>query len=209
MKLNYPALALCLILGAMPLVGAQKKGSPSRDPEKGCTWSKLTDEKLGLDAWVQKCDYGFREIDFLVVGNSLSIRYSDGNGQPDPIVDVVPLRGDEKPEAGVERVFRAITPKGVAERCVMAPFKGDPKAPSGIKRYTFVPNEPYQAELDKTQNPDEVPEPPCGLYGDAPDGIQYFEAQPSSSARAVMFVRIGQDTPLFDEQTLKLTAPRK
>ncbi len=49
-----------------------------------------------------------------------------------------------------------------------------------------------------------MPDPPCGDWGDSPDGIQYFEAQPSSGARKVLFVRVGQDQPLFDERTLRL-----
>ena len=52
------------------------------------------------------------------------------------------------------------------------------------------------------QNPDEVGDPQCGDFGDSPDGIQYFEVQPG--ARKVLFVRVGQDIPLFDEQTLRL-----
>jgi len=208
MKLNYPCLALCLVLGTLPLFGAQKKGAPSREADKDCAWTKMTDEKLGLDAWVEKCDYGFRKIDFTVVGSSLAIRYSDGGGQPDPLVDVLPLEGDETPEAGIKRVFAAKTDKAVAARCELRPFKGEPKAPLGVKRYSFVPDKKYQAELDRTSSPDEVGDPPCGDLGDAPDGIQYFEAQPDSGARKVLFVRVGQDVPLFDEQTLKLLPPK-
>jgi hypothetical protein len=47
-----------------------------------------------------------------------------------------------------------------------------------------------------------VGDPPCGDYGDSPDGIQYFEVQPG--ATKVLFVRVGQDVPLFDERTLKV-----
>ena len=49
---------------------------------------------------------------------------------------------------------------------------------------------------------DQVGDPPSGDWGDAPDGIQYFEVQPG--ARSVLFVRLGQDEPLFDEKTLRL-----
>jgi hypothetical protein len=50
------------------------------------------------------------------------------------------------------------------------------------------------------ETPDgDIPEPPCGEWGDSPDGIQYFEVHPSK----IFFVRVGQDIPLFDEQTLR------
>ena len=84
---------------------------------------------------------------------------------------------------------------------VLAPYGGE-KRP-GATRYTFVPNAAYQKELDAKADPNEVGDPPCGDWGDAPDGIQYFEVQPG--ARKVLFVRAGQDEPLFDERTLRLT----
>jgi hypothetical protein len=40
------------------------------------------------------------------------------------------------------------------------------------------------------------------------DGIQYYEVHPASKARKILFVRIGQDEPLFDEKTLRLIDPR-
>ena len=65
-----------------------------------------------------------------------------------------------------------------------------------------APIEQYKKELDKKSSADEIGDPPCGDWGDAPDGIQYFEAQPG--ARKVLFVRVGQDVPLFDEKTLRV-----
>jgi hypothetical protein len=192
-----PLAALCATPGA----------APSRPAEKGCAWEKLTDQSLGLEAWVQRCDFGFRKIDLLVAGKSLSIHYSDGV-QHEPLVDVYALEGDETPAAGITRVFKAHTDAKLAARCVLAPFKGEPRAPAGVQRYSFVPDAKFAKELKKTESPDEVGEPPCGEFGDAPDGIQYFEAQPASGARAVLFVRYGQDTPLFDEQTLRLLPGR-
>lgn len=36
-----------------------------------------------------------------------------------------------------------------------------------------------------------------------PDGMQYFEV-PAGEGYSLLFVRIGQDEPLFDEQTLRV-----
>ncbi len=58
--------------------------------------------------------------------------------------------------------------------------------------------------LKAKADPDDVPDPLCGDWGDAPDSIQYWEAQPASGVAKVLFVRVGQDTPLFDEATLRL-----
>lgn len=196
-------LAATLLLARSAPGGEQP---PSRKPVEHCAWEKLADAKLGLAAWVQRCDFGFRRIDFVAQGVALAIRYSDGGGKPDPVVDVLALEPGETPEAGVKRIFSARTDAALAKRCVIAPWKQG-RTPAGRARYTFVPDAAYRKELHKTASPDEVGEPPCGPYGESPDGIQYFETQPNSGVGKVLFVRVGQDEPLFDEQTLELLPP--
>ena len=88
---------------------------------------------------------------------------------------------------------------------MIAPWR-EGKARAGVSRYTFVPNAAYAKELAKTASPDEVGDPPCGPFGAGPDGIQYFEAHDGASR--VLFVRWGQEAPLFDEQTLRLLPAR-
>jgi len=172
---------------------------PSRPPVKGCKWEKASNATRGLEAWVQHCDYGFRKIDLFIKGSSLFVHYSDG-GAPDPVVDVLPLLPNETAEAGMKRIFASHTAPKVAKRCVLAPYPGD--ARPGAKRYTFLPDHAYKKEIDAKADPNEVGDPPCGDWGDAPDGIQYFEVQ--EPARKVLFVRVGQDEPLFDEKTLRV-----
>ena len=190
-------LLLLLLFAASPAAAADH---PSRPPAKGCKWEKLSDAALGLDAWVQRCNYGSRKIDLYTKGSSLYIRYSDG-GAPDPLIDVLPLLPGETAEAGMKRIFLSHTPPKIAKRCVLAPYPGDKRA--GATRYTFLPNAAYKKELDAKSDPNEVGDPACGDWGDAPDGIQYFEVHPG--ARRVLFVRVGQDEPLFDDNTLRLT----
>jgi hypothetical protein len=202
--------SLLLLLAASMLLPVNpawaKKDAPSRAAIKGCTWEKLTNASVGLDAWAQRCDFGFRKIDLFWKGNAIMIRYSDG-GDPYPLVEVIDLNAGESIEAGIKRIFAEHTgDKALVAQCVIAAYTGE-KPPAGIKRYTFVPNAALKEQLDAKADPDDVPDPPCGDWGDAPDGIQYFEAQPASGARKVLFVRVGQDEPLFDEKTLRLLPP--
>lgn len=202
------ALLLAAALPASPALGAEP-GRPSRPPVKGCVWEKASDAGIGLEAWVQRCDFGFRKIDFLFDKGSLAIRYSDGSGKPDPLVEILDLAAGETWEKGIQRLFAERTPKAVAARCALVPFHGgNGKAPAGVKRFTFMPDSAYQKELAAKASPNEVPEPPCGDWGAAPDGIQYFEAHPGGAVRKVLFVRVGQDEPLFDEKTLTLLPAR-
>lgn len=199
-------MILSLLLGWAPSNAVRApKGEPSRPAEEGCAWEKLSDSTIGLEAWVQRCDFGFRRIDFRFSNRSLAIRYSDSGGKPEPLVDIYDLQPGETPEAGATRLFRAKTEKALAARCVLAPYEQRfNESPAGVERFTFVPDRAYDAELETKGRPDEVPEPPCGDWGEAPDGIQYWEAQPGRNARKILFVRVGQDAPLFDERTLRI-----
>ncbi|MBZ9694167.1 MULTISPECIES: hypothetical protein [unclassified Mesorhizobium] len=174
---------------------------PSRPPIDKCVWEKLADKAIGLAAWAQRCDFGFRQIHFEFVGNALAIKYSDG-GAPDPLVEMFDIQPGETAEAAMRRLFLEKTDKAVNARCVLAPYT-EGTVPAGVKRYTFSPDAAYAKELKAQADPDEVPEPPCGDWGEMPDSIQYFEV-PAGEGHKLLFVRVGQDEPLFDEQTLRV-----
>ena len=181
-------MKLLLLLSLFATVPAD---APSRPPDKGCVWEKFSNASVGLEAWVERCDYGFRKIDFVARGRSLAIRYSDG-GAPENVVDVIDRLSGESGEAAVKRIFAAHTEKSLVARCVARPFRGM-TARKDVQRFTFVLKKPVPTPEG------DVPEPPCGEWGFSADGIQYFEVHP----KKILFVRVGQDIPLFDEQTLR------
>jgi hypothetical protein len=200
------ALACTAVLVAVSLPAGARASGPSRQPVKGCAWRQISDAALGLEAWVQRCDFGSRKIDFQVAKGSLLIHWSDGGGTTEPVIDVLDLEKGETPEGGMRRIFAAHTDKKLAARCVLRRYT-EGTVPAGVKRYVFAPDAAFQKQLD-AQHSDGVPDPPCGDWGESPDGISYFEAQPASGARKVLYVRVGQDEPLFDEATLRLLPPR-
>src|SRR5437763_3549735 len=105
------------------LFAAVAAGAPSRPADKGCVWEKFSNASVGLEAWVERCDYGFRKIDFVPQGKSLAMRYSDG-GKPEPVVDVFDRLPNESGRAAVTRIFAAHTAKALAAKCVARPFRG-------------------------------------------------------------------------------------
>lgn len=196
-------LLACSIL----LATAAMADQPSRPAEKGCAWQKLSDPSLGLEAWVQRCDYGHgRKIDFVAQDHALTMRDSDSK-EPMKVVRLFDLLPGETPEQGLRRIYDAQTDKKVAKRCVLAPYKPASKR-AGVKRYEFVPDKAYQKQLDAVKQ-DGIPDPPCGELGTQPDFAQYFEVQTAGGSRKVMLIDAGQDTPLFDEETLRLLQPKK
>lgn len=194
----FASLTICAVAHA-------DEPAPSRPPIDKCVWEKLADKTIGLAAWAQRCDFGFRQIHFEFVGNALAIKYSDG-GAADPLVEVFDIKSGETAEAAVQRLLLEKTAKAVSARCVLAPYT-EGTVPAGVRRYTSSPDVAYAKELKTLANPDEVPEPPCGDWGEMPDGIQYFEV-PAGEGRKVLFVRVGQDEPLFDENTLRVLPAR-
>jgi hypothetical protein len=202
------AMPVSAIAASTP-AGTALPAAPSRAAEKGCKWEKFSDAKLGLDTWVQRCDFGKRKIDFIAGDHSLNQRYSDSSGAPELVVAVLDIDPAETPEHGIQRIFAARTEKNRAAQCVLAPFHDSGglvgAEPEGVKRYTFVANHALAKALKAKADPNDVPEPACGAWGDDPDGIQYFETQSASAAlHKVLFVRVGQDEPLFDEATLRI-----
>lgn len=123
------------------------------------------------------------------------------------MIEVFGLRDGETPEAGIQRLFTERTSRFLVSRCRLVPYAGG-KSPAGSKWFTFEPEPTYAAELKKKTDPQEIPPPSCGDWGSASDSIQYWEAQPASGAGKVLFVRVGQETPLFDERTLRLLPSR-
>jgi len=183
---------------------AAAMAAPSRPAFEGCKWELLSDKTLGLDAWVLRCDFKSRKTDFIARGKSLVMRYSDAE-KPEPVIDVVDLQPGETAEAAMTRFFRAHTDKAIASRCVLAPYASDEKPPKGVHRFTFSPNAAFAKEIEKKRlatHDDGIPDPPCGDYGETADSVEYWETQ--TGAHHVMFVRAGQDDPLFDEKTLRL-----
>ncbi|MET3898448.1 hypothetical protein ABIB57_002397 [Devosia sp. UYZn731] len=202
-KFALPTFALLALTVLLSAPAFAQTGEPSRPADDRCAWEKLSDAKVGLSAWVERCDFGDRKIDLHFDGNTVVEKYSDG-GDAEPVIQIFDLKDGETEEAGLNRIYAEHTDPATASRCVAADADYG-TVPAGVRRYSFVPNAEYAAELEKSASPDELPEPPCGDLGEWPDGIQYFEAH--DNAHKILFVIAGQDAPLFDEQTLELVSP--
>lgn len=168
--------------------------APSRPPEKGCVWETFSDASVGLEASVQRCDFGSRKVDFVAQGRSLAMRYSD-SGVRQVVIDVSDRLPDEIPEAAATRMFAAHADHEFVAKCAARPYPGI-TARKDVQRYIFVPKNRKGLIPD-----DEVGPPPCGPWGASAENIQYYEVHPTK----VFFVRVGMNVPLFDEQTLRST----
>ena len=67
--------------GAAALMISVAHAKPSRVPVKGCTWEHAADAQIGLDAWVQRCDFGDRKIDFVLTVSDFSVHRFDADAE--------------------------------------------------------------------------------------------------------------------------------
>lgn len=196
------ALALILCAGA---ARAAEPAPPSRPAEEGCVWRRMNEPGVGLALWVEKCDFGFRTVDY--VGSAkekaiFEVMHDTGVAAPDtrdPIVYLFAKRADEPIVAAIRRVSLRSVPAARRARCraVLAP---EVKLPAGKVAYKFSPDD--EAELMKNAE-GEIPEAGCGKLGVDYDSQSYFEYHPQENPRRFAFVLFGQEEhPGFDEDSL-------
>ena len=175
---------------------------PSRPAAEGCFWEHLSDAEAGLSAWVQRCDFGNYKVRFRFDGTTL-VKYTSNGSEPSIAVEVLDMNDGETAQKAMRRLYDAHTDAQTASRCAIAPYTSI-EPPAGVERYQFVADADYAAEPIENEDPNEAAGPLCGDWGSMALGAQYFEVQPQSPARKILFVRVGEHQPLFDEQTLQL-----
>lgn len=196
------AAALALLLCGAP---ARASEPASRPPDKGCSWRSLSDRKLGLGLLFEKCDFGFRKVNFEAdrkEGAVVRIVHDTAKGSKDsrePVIRVFTKASGESIADAIRRVALASTPADRAPHCRAVPAK-NAKLPEGRHAYVFAPDDEV-AILKKAEG--EIPEPPCGALGVDYDSQSYWEYHPSETTRRFAFVELGQeDHPDFDEYSL-------
>jgi hypothetical protein len=195
-----------LALAACAFLAAAAPPQASRPADKGCVWKTLTSKQLGLEVKHQRCDFGYRIIDFVVLpGKPHLYQTMEDTGKKAvlyPVVTVYKMKRDEGPEEAIKRV--AFSPLSLYKRkhCLVVQrrlsYLGAAKA-----AYTLAPDKKYAEKALEAADGD-IPEPPCGELGELADSLTYFEFHPTENPERFLFVSAGQDLPMFDETSLKL-----
>ena len=196
-----------------PLSELIQQAPPSRPAETGCEWRSLINPQIGLAVWVQTCTDEQKTLRWELTNNALTGHpaASSKAGQPaEPLrfVEFFDLMPGESPVAGIQRIFRANTPDELKKRgCVVQPYRGKLPTQPGAYRYSVIPTTRYAQALASGPQPQGKAPYPCGDWGEQYDHIQYFEVQPTSRVRKLLFVRTGPAPMLFDEQSVHLFTP--
>lgn len=81
-------------------------------------------------------------------------------------------------------------------------FKEIKSGRDGVKRFILVPDGNYALEIEKQMKTEPVPAP-CNGWGVGNSGMRFFEIHANKPDKAV-FMEIGQEAPLFDENSIEL-----
>lgn len=197
------AAGLTALAALAALAAAPPPPLASRPPEKGCAWKLFSSPELGLEVPCQRCDFGFRVIDFGAGKSSLYQSMADTGKKEDvyPVITMFEKKADEGPDEAIRRVAFKKLSRYQRKHCLVV-AKHVPHLGLSKSAFTISPDEAYAAKVAEKAGTD-VPPPPCGDLGESADSLTYFEFHALENPRRFAFVSAGQDTPLFDETRLR------
>lgn len=191
MKILY--LAFCVLLASCAGNGSSSEYVPSRKPYEGFSWEKVSG--AGITFHAQKNDNIRVLADASLPG---AVIVKDSVSVPDTVIMIFDIK-DGNPD-GVIEVLRKERGWNDSITCE---FKEVKCSRSGVKRYVMVPSGKYADITDSIMKSEPLPVT-CNGWGIGNSGMRYFEIHDTRPDKAV-FVEIGQDAPLFDEESIMFT----
>ncbi len=162
---------------------------PTREAYEGFSWELF--KGAGLTLWVQEN----KNIKFTSDKNTIYIK----NGKSKhPVIEIFDTKnGDINDLKAILKPKQDFTTSDQSwdniENCTFKAQKGA----NTYTRYILVPQGKHYENMMKQGQQEPVPYT-CGGYGVGNSGFRYFEIQ-SQNPNKIIFVEIGQEAPLFDE----------
>lgn len=163
---------------------------PSREAYEGFVWNKLSG--AGLNLWVQRND----DIR-LIADSSLPGIVMVRNGDPAPyrLIQIFDL-----PNRNIDDVIKILEKSDNWDKQQTCKFEEVKSSRKGVKRFVLVPAGDYAVKVEMQMKSEPVPAP-CNGWGVGNSGKRFFEIHESHPDKAV-FMEIGQEAPLFDENSV-------
>lgn len=163
---------------------------PSRKAYDGFEWKKLSG--AGLELWYQAND-NIR----LIADSSLPgiVMIRKGDVSPHKVIQVFDLQNNT-----INDVIDILKKSEGWDDNQKCRFKDIESGREKIRRYVMVPDGDYATKIEAEMKTSPVPVT-CNGWGVGNSGMRYFEIHESNPGRAI-FVKVGQDAPLFDENSI-------
>lgn len=163
-----------------------------RTAHAGFEWREL--KGAGMKLRVQRNDKIRLMADPLLPG---IVMVRDGDERPHRLIQVFSINGND-----INGVIDAIEKAGGWDKEQPGKFKQVKSGREGVKRYVMVPDGDYAKATDELMKTEPVAST-CNGWGVGNSGSRYFEMYDGHPGK-VVFVEIGQDAPLFDENSVTL-----
>lgn len=169
------------------------KNKPSRQAYEGFTWKELSG--AGLTLWAQE-----NEDIRLIADSSLPgiVMVRKGDKTPRKLIQIFNL-----PNKEINDVFKTLEKADSWDKKQTGKFEEVNSRRDGVRRYVMIPDGSYAAEVEMQMKSEPVPAP-CNGWGVGNSGKRYFEIYDSNPDKAI-FIEIGQDAPLFDENSISFS----
>ena len=168
----------------------------SRPAYEGFEWTELCGAGLKLN--LQKNDHIRLLADPSLPG---IVMVRDQDLTPKMLIQIFDLKNQN-----IDDVILALESTDGWDKKQTCTFKEVASGRPGVRRYVMVPDGQYGVEINKQMQTEPVPAT-CNGWGVGNSGSRYFEIHENHPDKAV-FVEIGQDAPLFDENSIEFTAQR-
>lgn len=168
---------------------------PARQAEEGFIWEKVSG--AGLEFWAQRSDS-------IQVGTSETLpgAFIEWIRDGHPVATRLVMQVFELKNGKIEDVIEQLkvyNDWNEADSCQFQPIESNRP---GVERYVLMPTGKALEEFKELGTREPICTT-CGSWGMGNSGTRYFEIHANSPHKA-LFVEIGQEAPLFDEQSIMI-----
>lgn len=171
----------------------ESEAKPTRVPYEGFEWEKISG--AGITFWSQKSKTMQIGISETLPGAFLE---KIENGQPIALATVIQVF--DLPNQKIEDVLIYLQDDErwqASEGCAFTKINSER---NGVERYVLQPTGKALETFQKTSAEEPVTHT-CCVWGQGNSGIRYFEIHDTNPNKAI-FLEIGQEAPLFDENSI-------
>ena len=175
----------------------KKEDKPTKPTFDGFKWVKLKNKEIEL--WVQEND----NIKFKIKDNKVYItKKGEKENQANPVITIFHAENLTKLKEIIKSEKNNTENQMIWDNIENCEFIESKIKKDNVIKYTLTPTGKAKEEMMKEAQKYPISKT-CNNYGVGVSGIRYFEIHKNNKNK-IIFMEIGQDRPLFDEDSIKI-----